>query len=147
MSETREEIARVLAARERGAAGLESESERSPGGRTAGLPIGPRRGSADSVSRGPEKVRDVLKRVLKRRGLHKQMEYQKVIDDWPRLVGPGVARVTRARSVANGVLIVEVASSAWAMELNMRKRQIMARLNAGRPIRLRRVVFVLSGGG
>ena len=125
MSEAREEIARIRAARKRAAAASKKET----------------------MARGPEKVADVLERLLKRRGLDRQMEYQKVIDDWPRLVGEGVAGVTRARSVANGVLIVEVVSSAWAMELNMRKRQIMARLNAGRSIRIERVVFVLSGDG
>ncbi len=88
----------------------------------------------------------MLKRVLKRRGLDKQMEYQKLVEDWPRVVGPGLARVTRARSVRNGVLVVEVPSSAWAMELNLRRRQILKRVNDGRSIGISRVMFVLSGG-
>ena len=86
----------------------------------------------------------MLERVLRRRGLDKQLQYQKLVEDWPRVVGPGLARVTRARSVRNGILVVEVPSSAWAMELNLRRRQIMKRVNDGRSIGIRRVMFVLS---
>ena len=146
MSETREEIARILARRRR-AAGPDGEPEGSPEGVPGrSRPDGRRAGATGSTPRGPEKVADVLGRVLRRRGLDRQLEYQKLVEDWPRLVGPGLARVTRARSVRNGILIVEVPSSAWAMELNMRKRQIMARLNAGRSVRIKRVMFVLSAG-
>ena len=142
MSETREEIARILARRRRaaGADGEANEADASP------PPVPFRRGKAASAARGPEKVGDVLARVLRRRGLDRELEYQKVLEDWPRLVGSGLARVTRARSVRNGVMVVEVPSSAWAMELNLRRRRIMARLNAGRGVRIRRVIFVLSGG-
>lgn len=146
MSETREEIARILAGRS-GAAGRGGGRE----GTAAGAP-GPSRpsvyraGAAGSTARAPEKVGDVLERVLQRRGLARQMEYHKLLEDWPRLVGAGLARVTRARSVRDGVLVVEVPSSAWAMELNLRRRQIMARLNAGRRVRVKRVMFVLSAG-
>lgn len=146
MSEIREEIARFLAGRSR-ATGPGGERT----GAAEGVPGSPRPGAyraeaAGSTARGPEKVGDVLERVLRRRGLATQMEYQKLLEDWPRLVGAGLARVTRARSVRNGVLVVEVPSSAWAMELNLRRRQIMARLNAGRNVRIKRVMFVLSAG-
>ncbi|MCY3705799.1 MAG: DUF721 domain-containing protein [Gammaproteobacteria bacterium] len=146
MSETREEIARILAGQSR-AAGPGGKRE----GATEGVPGSSKPGvyraeAAGSTPRGPEKVGDVLERVLRRRGLAREMAYQKLLEDWPRLVGAGLARVTRARSVRNGVLVVEVPSSAWAMELNLRRRQIMARLNAGRSVRIKRVMFVLSAG-
>ena len=146
MSETREELARILARRRR-AAGTDGPEEGAAGRLPDSLRPGARRaGTAGSSTRGPEKVRDILERVLRRRGLDRELEYQKLLEEWPRLVGAGLARVTRARSVRNGVLVVEVPSSAWAMELNMRRRQIMARLNAGRSVRVKRVMFVLSGG-
>ncbi len=142
MSETRRELARVLAPRGLGL-GPDGTLRTVPGGARAGAA---RRGRGGSVTPGPEKVGDVLGRVLRRRGLAKQLEYQKLLEEWPRLVGAGLARLTRARSVRDGVLVVEVPSSAWAMELNMRRRQIMARLNAGRSVRVKRLVFVLSPG-
>ena len=147
MSETREELERILARRRR-AAGSAGEPEEGAAGRLPDSlrPRARRAGAAGSSPRGPERVRDILERVLRRRGLDRELEYQKLLEEWPQLVGAGLARVTRARSVRNGVLVVEVPSSAWAMELNMRRRQIMARLNAGRSVRVKRVMFVLSGG-
>ena len=145
MSETREEIARILARRRR-AAGADGESEDGEAGVGGGPQSVFRKRSAAAPSRGPEKVADVLERVLRRRGLDRELEYQKVLEEWPGLVGKGLARVTHARAVRNGILVVEVPSSAWAMELNLRRPQIMARLNAGRSIRIRRVMFVVSGG-
>ena len=146
MSETREEIARFLARRRR-ATGSGGEAEAGAEG-VPGLPAPGqyRAGAAGSGPRGPRKVGDILERVLRRRGLARQLEYQKLLEDWPGLVGAGLARVTRARSVRDGVLVVEVPSSAWAMELNLRRQQIMARLNAGRSVRIKRVMFVLSPG-
>ena len=146
MSETREEIARLLAHRRRATGAARAPEGAAEGVAGSSRPGTHRAGAAGSTATGPEKVGDVLERVLRRRGLARQLEYQKLLEDWPRLVGAGVARVTRARSVRDGVLVVEVRSSAWAMELNLRRRMIMARLNAGRSVRIKRVMFVLSPG-
>ncbi len=95
---------------------------------------------------GPKRVGDVLGGVLERAGIRTQLEHQSVLEEWSDLVGPGIARLTRARSVFDGVLVVEVRSSAWLMELDMMKRDIMARVNAGRSSRIERLVFVLTDG-
>ncbi|HSR42267.1 MAG TPA: DUF721 domain-containing protein, partial [Longimicrobiales bacterium] len=68
---------------------------------------------------------------------------------WPEVVGEGIAEVTRARSVSDATLFVEVRSSAWMMELDMMKGRILARLNEGRDeaSRIAKLVFVLAEGG
>lgn len=99
-----------------------------------------------SKGEGPQKVGDVLERVLAKAGITAQIEHQAVLEEWENLVGEGIARLTRARSVSAGVLVVEVRSSAWLMELDMMKRDIMARLNAGRSSRIDKLVFVLADG-
>ncbi len=146
MSETRERIARILARRRRAAGSDGVPGAADGGGVGAWSPPASRPRSDGSGSRGPEKVGDVLGRLLQRRGLDRELECQKLLEEWPRLVGAGLARVTRARSVRKGVLVVEVPSSAWVMELNLRRRQIVERVNAGRGVRIARVKFVLSGG-
>jgi predicted nucleic acid-binding Zn ribbon protein len=68
-----------------------------------------------------------------------------VLDVWPELVGEHVARVTRARSVSDATLFVEVRTSAWLMELNMMKGEFLERVNARLPeAPLERIVFVLA---
>ena len=55
------------------------------------------------------------------------------------------SRVTRARSVDESTLIVEVRSSAWLMELNMLKRDIVGRVNEHlADASIDKLVFVLA---
>ena len=93
----------------------------------------------------PRPIGDVLPAVLEEAGVLRQFERLGVLEAWPDLVGERVAAVTRARSVADTTLIVEVRSSAWLMELNMMKGEILRRVNehaAETP--MDRIVFVLA---
>ena len=76
-----------------------------------------------------------------------QMERTAVLEDWAERVGEGIAQVTHPRSLADATLFVEVRSSAWLMELDMMKGEIVARLNRGREeAPVERIVFVLAEG-
>ena len=95
--------------------------------------------------RAPTRVGEFLDQFLARQGVKEQVDRVSVLDEWAERVGPRVAGVTRARSVADCTLFVEVRSSAWLMELNMMKGEILRRLNASRPeAPLEKLVFVLS---
>ena len=74
-------------------------------------------------------IGDVLPDVLEDAGVLRSFERMAVLDAWPEIVGQKVAEVTRARSVEDATLIVEVRSSAWLMELNMMKGDILERVN------------------
>lgn len=102
----------------------------------------------DRGGRSPTRVAEFLDGFLKRQGVKEQVERVSVLDEWAERVGPRIAEVTRARSVADSTLFVEVRSSAWLMELNMMKGRILARLNESRPgAPLEKIVFVLSQDG
>jgi predicted nucleic acid-binding Zn ribbon protein len=86
---------------------------------------------------GPTPLAEALKRYLKQAGLVRRIGQASVLEEWPVLVGPQIARVTRPESVtADGVLRVRVASAAWATELQLMTPQILARVNAGRTGRI-----------
>lgn len=96
---------------------------------------------------GPVRVGRILDEFLERRGVRVQLERTAALDDWARCVGEAIARVTRARAVSDRTLFVEVRSSAWLMELNLMKGEILGRLNEGRgEARIDRIVFVLAEG-
>lgn len=96
----------------------------------------------------PKKVGDFLEQFLEKQGVQEQLERVSVLDEWAERVGPKIAEVTRARSVAERTLFVEVRSSAWLMELNMMKGRILERVNEARPDSpLEKLVFVLSQDG
>jgi predicted nucleic acid-binding Zn ribbon protein len=82
-------------------------------------------------------ISEALEAYLKRRGLKRRLDQASVVDAWPELIGPQIARVTAAEGVSeDGVLFVRVATAAWMQELQMQSRTILQRLaDGGRPIR------------
>jgi predicted nucleic acid-binding Zn ribbon protein len=97
------------------------------------------------TKKGPIKLDTVLAAVLEEHGVKKQVERMGVLDLWGGLVGEHVAAVTRAKSVSDATLFVEVRTSAWLMELNMMRRDFLDRVNEALPdVPLERIVFVLA---
>ncbi len=92
----------------------------------------------------PERVGDFLSSFLQQEGVQDELERVSAIGEWAEKVGPNIAKVTQARSVADATLVVEVRSSAWLMELNMMKSEILRRVNEGREVPIEKLVFVLS---
>ena len=61
-------------------------------------------------------------------------------------MGPQIAAVTTPAARLRGHLFVAVATSAWMMELNLMKAELMRRLNAGkREGQIEQIVFVMDG--
>jgi len=95
----------------------------------------------------PEPIQDLLESFLEDAGVAGDLERQSVLEEWPERVGQAIAGVTRARSVAEATLVVEVRSSPWLMELNMMKGEILERINRGREVPVEKLVFVMSPEG
>jgi len=93
----------------------------------------------------PTRLGEVLGQVLEHAGVADQVRRMEVLDLWPDVVGERIAAVTRARGVSDATLFVEVRTSAWMMELDMMKRQILERVNERLDdVPLERIVFVLA---
>lgn len=91
---------------------------------------------------------EVLSGYLEKWGVAEEVRGLEALERWPDVVGERIASVTRARSVARGVLFVEVRTSAWMNELDLMKHELMKRLNAGAgDTRVERIVFTLPEGG
>jgi predicted nucleic acid-binding Zn ribbon protein len=96
----------------------------------------------------PARVGDLLATVLEEAGVRAQVERAGVVDEWAERVGEQIADVTRAVVVDGNRIVVEVRSSSWLMELDVMKREILARLNEGRSeTPIERIVFVLAETG
>ena len=76
-----------------------------------------------------EAVAGILNRLLARLGLVDELHGWRAVEEWARIVGPRVARHTRALSFYHGVLRVEVDGSAWRHELSYLERELVRRLN------------------
>ena len=122
------------------------DGDRLPGRTSRSRGPGAPGGAARTATSQPQLVRDLLATYLDRSGLREGVEAASVVDEWPECVGPGIAAVTRVRKVSDGVLVVAVATSAWLMELNLMKRDLLRRLNAGKKAgKIRQIVFVMDG--
>ncbi|MBI5711404.1 MAG: DUF721 domain-containing protein [Candidatus Eisenbacteria bacterium] len=95
-----------------------------------------------------EHVAGVLSRVLQRLGLDEELIGWRAVGEWGHLVGPRVARHTRAVAFRDGVLQVEVEGSAWMHELGFLKRDLVRKINRhlGNPF-VREVRFIVPRGG
>jgi len=95
-----------------------------------------------------EAISGVLSRVLRQCGLESELEGWQAVEQWPRLVGPRVARRTRAVGFRDGTLRVEVEGSAWMHELGFLKRDLIRNINRHLGAeRVRDVRFVMGRGG
>jgi predicted nucleic acid-binding Zn ribbon protein len=86
----------------------------------------------------------MLDAVLDSHGVRDQVERLRALEVWPEVVGEALAEVARAVAVDESALIVEVRTSAWLMELNMMKGDLLARVNTRVEVPLGRIVFVLA---
>lgn len=72
---------------------------------------------------------EAIEAYLKRTGLKRRIDQAGIVDEWARIVGPQIARVTAAEGVSeDGVLFVRVATAAWMQELQLQSPMILARL-------------------
>lgn len=89
---------------------------------------------------------ELIPRYLQKKGIAGKVEAASVLPEWENLVGPGIAAAAQPIRVSDGTLFVAVNTSAWMMELNLMKGDLMRRLNAGkREGRIEQLVFVMAG--
>lgn len=105
-----------------------------------------RRGRPRKSERAPTPIRGLVGAILKKLGVAEQVERAAVFSEWEDRVGEKIAERARPVRLNEGTLFVEVESSSWMMELQMMKRELMKRLNAGRDSgRIEELVFVQGG--
>ena len=96
----------------------------------------------DTPRGGPaEDIGATIARFLRDHGHAARVAQAVVLDDWLRVAGPEISRITEARTITgDGTLVVGVTTNAWMSELAMHEGEFLARLNEGfSPPRVRRI--------
>ena len=84
----------------------------------------------EKKKRRPRQLGDVMSDLLKQAGIAERIAQAAVIPEWPRLVGPQIARVTEPLSITpQGTLFVAVTTNAWMTELSLMEPELLRRLN------------------
>lgn len=81
-------------------------------------------------TRKPTILGDALQALVDDLGISQRIREYDVVDVWPEVVGPHIASVADIRSIRNGVLVIAVSSPAWRQELLLRKKELIANINA-----------------
>ena len=68
---------------------------------------------------------DLVDRFVETSPLRAGLEQQRALEAWPEVVGQEIARHSRAVSIHDGVLRVQVESSVWAQELVLLRPRIV----------------------
>ena len=71
-----------------------------------------------------------LQKLLISLGIEKAINHHKVIEKWPDIVGPRIARHTIPEKVDFNKLYVKVTSPSWRHELNYQKKRILNKINS-----------------
>ncbi len=74
-------------------------------------------------------IEKALEGFIKKQGLKKQLDRQKLLEGWGKIVGEKISKNTEAVSVEGGVLIIKAKNSAWRQELQIQKIDILNSIN------------------
>jgi len=75
-------------------------------------------------------LQNLLKGLVKRYGLEKEMHRQRLPGYWAAVVGERIARISEIRSFEQGVLKVHISEAPWRSEVTLRREDIRRQLNA-----------------
>lgn len=128
------DLVRAALASARAAARARGVSPGSPRGRS--VRRDPQRSGSGPDARDPVPFGDMISRLVAERGWEDTTAAAGVLANWDRLVGPEIADHCRPVSLVDGELVLVAESSAWATQLRLMTRTLMARLaeRAGRGI-------------
>lgn len=134
--------AALRAAKERAAARGTEPGVRKPGpGRTSGgravsglpgqNPLRRRWSGPGSDERDPQPFGRLMSRMSSQFGWNTRIANGRVFGQWPALVGAEVAEHAQPVALTDGELTVRASSTAWATQLRLLQRQLLARIAAG----------------
>lgn len=78
------------------------------------------------MSEAPKQLSDLLRSALEKSPLRHGLQRQQALECWPDVVGDEIAKHTRAVSIHEGVLRIQVESAVWAQELVLLRPQIIS---------------------
>ncbi|HEY3894481.1 MAG TPA: DciA family protein [Pseudonocardiaceae bacterium] len=81
--------------------------------------------------RDPQPVGRLASRLVSDRGWADRVSTGVVFARWAQLVGAEIAEHSQPVSLTDGVLLVQASSTAWATQLRLLQRQLIARIAAG----------------
>jgi predicted nucleic acid-binding Zn ribbon protein len=80
--------------------------------------------------RNVQQVKDLIMQVLREQGLETPLNQKRLVEAWPEVVGPVIARYTLNAYIYNQTLYVRLSNPALRADLSMRRTELTQQLNA-----------------
>ena len=77
-----------------------------------------------------ESLKEVLLRTLREQGLETPLNQKRLVEAWPEVVGPAIARYTLNTYIYNQTLYVRLSNPALRSDLSMMRGELVKKLNA-----------------
>ncbi|TDI92605.1 MAG: DUF721 domain-containing protein [Caldithrix sp.] len=77
----------------------------------------------------PKALSHSITRLLRSLGIEEKVKEHQAINEWSRIVGENVSKVTKAQNVVNGILFVKVKNSSWRNELIYMRQEILIKID------------------
>jgi len=76
-------------------------------------------------------LKEVLEKYLKEKKWDKRIKGYQIINDWKALAGKKIAQSSQPIKIQDKCLFLAVKSNVWANELNLRKGELIEKINLG----------------
>lgn len=76
-----------------------------------------------------QNIRDLIMRNLRVQGLETPLLQKRLVEAWPTVAGPLIARCTQDAAIRNQTLWIRLSNPALRADLSMRRQDFVRRLN------------------
>lgn len=76
-----------------------------------------------------QNIRDLIMRNLRQQGLETPLLQKRLVESWPQVAGPIIARYTLNTYIRNQTFYVHLSSPALRADLSMRRHDFVQQLN------------------
>ena len=76
-----------------------------------------------------QQLKKVLKKAISESGFKKALDQEGAVSIWGEVVGKNISKVTEAKGVDKGTLVIKTESATWRQELYMQKKEIINKIN------------------
>ena len=80
--------------------------------------------------RNVQLVKDLILQTMREQGLEMPLHQKRLVEAWPKIAGPVIARYTLNTYIYNQTLYVKLSNPALRAYLSMRRQELVRRLNA-----------------
>ena len=81
-----------------------------------------------TVNKEPSPLKGILGQILSSLGRKGEFDGWRMVELWPEIVGPEIARYARAVRFIEGSIIVVIEKDAWRQELEMQREHILRKI-------------------